>query len=58
MGSLKIAAEFCLKRLASDRQVSFSIFSMRDVIFRVSLIVNRVYSLQFWRKKITKIALY
>ena len=41
MGSLKIVAEFCLKLkcLASDRQVSFSIFSILDVIFRVSYIV-------------------
>ena len=39
MRSLKIAAEFCLKGLASDRQVSFSTFSMLDVIFRVSYIV-------------------
>ena len=39
MESLKIVAEFCLKRLASDRQVSFSIFLMLDVVFRVSYIL-------------------
>ena len=40
MESLKIAAEFCLKRLASDRQVSLKIFFLiLDVIFRVSYIV-------------------